>query len=115
MRLAVRGPKYKSFSIEAALYTRSKMTQSLEDELKNKLFGFLHALYGGQDGRGWGLGQDVPRAGLYQVLGGNPEVLSVVSLKTFDNQGVEFSGSLSLEDDELPFLSDVILKAAHLG
>lgn len=113
-RISVRGPRYVPFSVACVVYLRGKLSTGVEEDVERRLYNYLHPLVGGEDGRGWELGQSVRRVSLFQVVSGSPQILSVLDLRMLDRNGQTIDGSLNLRDDQLPFLMRVKLETAVL-
>ncbi len=114
VKLSVRGPRYVPFSVVCTVYLRGRMATGVEDDVAQRLYAYLHPLVGGEDGKGWPLGQAVRRVSLFQVVSGSPQVLSVLDLRMFDRKGQALEGSLQLRDDQLPTLTSVKVEVAEL-
>lgn len=112
--LEVTGPRYVSFSLRVSLYLRGRMSPGTEEDLQQRLRRYLHPLTGGEDGRGWPLGGPVRRNGLFQVLAGCPQVLSVLEVQLIDRLGEPVEGALTLADDQLPYLSGIRVDVATM-
>lgn len=113
-RISVRGPRYVGFSVQVTVYLRGKMSTGVEEDVQRRLYSYLHPLVGGENGKGWPLGQSVRRVSLFQTVSGCPQILSVLELRMLDRNGQPLDGTLHLRDDQLPYLMRVKLDTAVL-
>lgn len=77
----VAGPTYVGISVEAELYVASMDSASgVKFNAMEKLAAFLHPLYGGYDGKGWGFGEMPCNSDILALLQKIPEVDHVEKL-----------------------------------
>lgn len=109
-RIHLQAPIYRSFSINLSLVFRSDV---LDIERSKKKIGELlclhfHALEG-FDGKGWPFGKDITSGAVYKQLEKIEGVLSVDSVEIFDIDAGVAVERLVLKDDEVPYLSSVVI------
>jgi predicted phage baseplate assembly protein len=84
-RLKVGSPEYKSVAVKVKLQTILGVEpRKVEEEVLNRLYRFLNPLTGGQDGKGWPMGQDLLLADVYQCLQGLAHVQFIRGVELFE-------------------------------
>jgi hypothetical protein len=80
--LHVTEPRYLPVNVKAEVKVWKKATATglvtstteVEQEIEAKITKFLHPLYGGPDGTGWDVGQDLTLSGLFEYIQPEPEL-----------------------------------------
>ena len=106
--LNVVRPRYKDISLKVTLLRRTIGTSDrMRREIADKLRRYLHALFGGRDGKGWEFGRAVLKTELIHVVEEVPGVEGVDALDILDEERNVHVEHVRIDDDELPHLIHV--------
>lgn len=108
--ILISGPVYRSFRIKVEVIFKNNVFNfdNEKNKIKEHLEVFFHPLIG-YNGKGYEFGKTVTKGLILKVLGKNQGILSVGKIEIFDEDaGVAVEYLLS-KNDELPYLSDVLV------
>lgn len=111
-RLRVGKPRFVEVSVSVAVVLKQggPNIDRIKSHLEDKVRLSLHPLFGGPDGRGWPFGRDVHKSDLYRVVEGEAGVDYVADLELYDEDLKRSTITVSLRDDELVHVVNVIVK-----
>lgn len=87
--LHVTSPRYLPINVTANIKVWERAiglglvtsTNQVRDDILAKISTFLHPLFGGLNGTGWGIGQEIAISSLFEVIQPSPEVGFIADLK----------------------------------
>lgn len=109
-KIVVSAPCYRDFSIKIMLEFKSNIFdfETEKQKIKENLILFFHSLVG-SNGQGWEFGKSVTVGAILKQLEKINSILSVNETQVFDIDADVSVDELSLQDDELPYLSSVMI------
>lgn len=109
--ICVQAPVYKEFSVKIALAFKSDVFD--ENRIKVKIENCLRTYFDGlvgDEGEGWPFGKEVMDGSILKQLEKINEILSINDVEIFDLDANVKVDKILLNEDELPFLSKIIIE-----